>query len=106
MRWISSVAILFYLAILCTPQAFAVQDVRLSPIADSQLYALNLSQQQLAHIPGENSHTDKDDTPPALPQSTTKPLFYRSCAQTTGALLLGSYSVVVRPQQPRAPPLC
>ena len=106
MRWISRVAILFYLAILCTPQAFAVQDVRLSPLADSQLYALNLSQQQLAHIPGENSHSDKDDTPPALPQSTTKQPSYRTSDQPTSILLLGSYSAVVRPQQPRAPPLC
>ncbi|GAB58055.1 hypothetical protein [Rheinheimera nanhaiensis] len=105
MRWISRVAILFYLAILCTPQAFAVQDVRLSPLADSQLYALNLSHQQLAHIPGENSHTDNDDTPPALPKSATTLPSYRPCYLAGGAQLFGTCSVVVRPQQPRAPPL-
>lgn len=105
MRWISSVAILFYLAILCTPQAFAVQDVRLSPLADSQLYALNLNQQQLAHIPGENSHTDNDDTPPALPQSANTLLSFLPSCQAVGALLSASALVVVGPQQPRAPPL-
>ncbi|MEO3878662.1 hypothetical protein [Rheinheimera fenheensis] len=105
MRWINSVAILFYLAILCTPQAFAVQDVRLSPLADSQLYALNLSQQQLAHISGENNHTDNDDTPPVLPQSITKPFLHQTCGHAKGTLLLGSCSAAIRPQQPRAPPL-
>jgi hypothetical protein len=105
MCWISRVAILFYLAILCTPQAFAVQDVRLSPLADSQLYALNLSHQQLAHIAAENSHTDTDDTPPALPNSSNTGLCFRPSCHAAGARLLVTSSAAVWPQQPRAPPL-
>jgi hypothetical protein len=105
MRWISRVAILFYLAILCTPQAFAVQDMRLSPLADSQLYALNVSYQQLAHIPGENSHSDNDDTPPALPPSANALPTYRPCSYAADASVFAACSAVVRPQQPRAPPL-
>ncbi|MBU2112160.1 MAG: hypothetical protein KKE94_00140 [Gammaproteobacteria bacterium] len=105
MCWISRVAILFYLAILCTPHAFAVQDVRLSPLADSQLYALSLSQQQLAHIPAENSHSDNDDTPPALPSSANALPTYHPCSHAADASLFAAGPAVVRPQQPRAPPL-
>ena len=105
MRWISGVAILFYIAILCTPQAFAVQDVRLSPLADSQLYALNLSHQQPAHIAGENSHTDTDDTTPALTNSANTLLSFLPSCHAAGLRLLATFTAAVRPQQPRAPPL-
>jgi len=40
MRWLSSFALLLYLSLLCTPQAFAVHDQRLSPLADTQFHAL------------------------------------------------------------------
>lgn len=41
MRWFSSFAILVYLSLLCSPQALAVHDSRLSPLADTQLQGLN-----------------------------------------------------------------
>lgn len=62
MRWLSSVAILFYLSLLCMPQALAVHDVRLSPLADSQLYAITPTLPQ----PILSSLQDIDDAPVAL----------------------------------------
>lgn len=46
MRWCSGFAILFYLSLLCTPQAFAVHDARVTPLADSQLQAVPVALQQ------------------------------------------------------------
>ena len=40
MRWFSGFAILLYLSLLCTPQGFAVQDLRLAPLADHQITAV------------------------------------------------------------------
>lgn len=65
MRWLSFFAILFYIGLLCTPQSFAVHDVRLSPLADTQLQAL---------LPGLPTHTvdnaqNNDDDPPVLPST-------------------------------------
>ncbi|MEH8016420.1 hypothetical protein MN202_04200 [Rheinheimera muenzenbergensis] len=40
MRWLSSLAILMMLSLWCTPQAFAVHDSRLSPLADTSLHAV------------------------------------------------------------------
>lgn len=101
MRWISGVAILFYLAILCTPQAFAVQDLRLSPLADSQLYALSQSQQQAL----VNITADNDDTPPLLPANTGVVLSRALFTVTTVATFTDASSPTKQPQQPRAPPL-
>lgn len=62
MRWRSCFAILFYISLLCIPQAIAVHDVRLSPLADTQLQAL---------LPSLPAHTidntqNNDNDPPAL----------------------------------------
>ena len=101
MRWLSSVAILFYLSLLCTPQAFAVHDVRLSPLADSQLYALTpvLPQHLL------NAQTDTDDTPPAvlLPAPLVLAQNYSVTVAATAELQLANHFLVNL--QARAPPL-
>lgn len=41
MCWLSRFAILLYLAFLCSPQAFAVHEHRVAPLADTQLQALS-----------------------------------------------------------------
>ena len=101
MRWLSSVAILFYLSLLCTPQAFAVHDVRLSPLADSQLYALTPALPQ--HL--LNAQTDTDDTPPAvlLPAPLVLAQNYSVTVAATALLQLASQFLVSL--QARAPPL-
>ncbi|GHG67183.1 hypothetical protein GCM10010919_15690 [Alishewanella longhuensis] len=57
MRWLSGFAILFYLSLLCTPQAFALHDANVSPLADSQLQAVQPALQQ--HLP--NQTNDQED---------------------------------------------
>lgn len=57
MRWFSGFAILFYLSLLCMPQAFAVHDANVSPLADSQLQAVPPALQQ--HLLSQPD--DKDD---------------------------------------------
>lgn len=60
MRWFSSLTILIYLSLLCSPQALAVHDSRLSPLADTQLQGLNpainsaLNQKSLAPVADDN----------------------------------------------------
>lgn len=100
MRWLSSVAILFYLSLLCTPQAFAVHDVRLSPLADSQLYALTPALPQ--HL--LNAETDTDDSPPAvlLPAPLALAQHYSVSVAETALLQLASHFLVNL--QARAPP--
>ena len=100
MRWLSSVAILFYLSLLCTPQAFAVHDVRLSPLADSQLYALTPALPQ--HL--LTAQTDTDDSPPAvlLPAPLALAQHYSVSVAETAHLQLASHFLVNL--QARAPP--
>ena len=59
MRWLSSFALLLYFCILCTPQAFAVHDARLSPLADKQFYAVTA--ETLCNA--ETAETDSHDEP-------------------------------------------
>lgn len=100
MRWLSSVAILFYLSLLCTPQVFAVHDVRLSPLADSQLYAITPALPQ--HL--LSAETDTDDTPPAalLPAPLVLAQYYSVTVAATASLQLASHFLVNL--QARAPP--
>lgn len=62
MRWFSHIAILLYLTILCAPQAMVVHDVRLSPLADSQIQALPPT----ALLQAVSQTAEADDEPPAL----------------------------------------
>lgn len=57
MRWFSGFAILFYLSLLCTPQAFAVHDAKVSPLADSQLQAVQPALQQ--HLLSQSPDQDE-----------------------------------------------
>ncbi|QBL08446.1 hypothetical protein E0Z06_02415 [Rheinheimera sp. D18] len=67
LRWLSSFALLLYLSLLCTPQAFAVHDARLSPLADTQFHALTAQTQQ-CFVECDVNNTD--DPQPALPEPT------------------------------------
>ncbi|CAM3754355.1 hypothetical protein [Rheinheimera salexigens] len=101
MRWLSRFALVFYLSILCTPQAFAVQDLRLSPLAETQLQGLvpNVSSYTLDHL------LQQDDQPPTglitanLPVAT--PLKYH--ASTVLAQMIKA--TLYQQHQARAPPL-
>ncbi len=64
MRWLSSFALLLYLSLLCTPQAFAVHDQRLSPLADTQFHAITSS---LAHHTAATEQDSADEPQPVLP---------------------------------------
>lgn len=101
MRWLSSVAILFYLSLLCTPQAFAMHDARLSPLADSQLYAISAAPPQSLLSTQQNL----DDTPPAalLPAAPTVAHYGTSIAIVSPTKPVNS-QFLTSPQA-RAPPL-
>jgi hypothetical protein len=101
MRWLSSFAILLYLSLLCMPQAFAVHDKRLSPMAETQLQAITPALHQTAL----NTEQDAgEEQQPALPVAALKnslPLYLNSYS--------GSRSLSLRhfllSLQARAPPL-
>lgn len=61
MRWFSGFAILFYLSLLCTPQVFAVHEAKVSPLADSQLQAV----QPALQLQLQNQATDNEEPPTA-----------------------------------------
>lgn len=100
MRWLSRFAILFYLSLLCTPQAFAVHDLRLSPLADTQLQAV------MPALPlhlADNSQTDDND-PPVLPTTLIVKVrcLYRHCILPAAGQCYSA--VVLLSHPPRAPP--
>lgn len=64
MRWLSCFGLLLYLSLLCTPQAFAVHDTRLSPLADTQFHAIAAATSELIT---DRQQDSTDDTSPALP---------------------------------------
>ncbi|PKM19494.1 MAG: hypothetical protein CVV11_07620 [Gammaproteobacteria bacterium HGW-Gammaproteobacteria-15] len=100
MRWLSSFAILFYLSLLCTPQAFAVHDARLSPLADSQFHAVNPS----LHQHTLNTPQDKDDQPKfAVIPAKRSAVFSLTCVAAV-VISAAPHTIVVSPQQARAPP--
>lgn len=70
MRWLSGFAILFYLSLLCTPQAFALHDANVSPLADSQLQAVQPALQQ--HL---LSQTNDQEDPHAAALIAAEPRF-------------------------------
>ena len=100
MRWLSSFAILFYLSLLCTPQAFAVHDDRLSPLADSQFHAVNPS----LHQHTLNTPQDKDDQPQFAVMPAKRSAIFRLVSVAVVVIPVQHYAVVVTPQQARAPP--
>lgn len=60
MRWFSGFAILLYLSLLCTPQGFAVHDLRLAPLADHQITAVTAKVYSLNER--ATAADDNDDT--------------------------------------------
>lgn len=100
MRGFSGIAILLYLCLLCTPQAFAVHDPRLSPLADTQLQAISPALQQYLYNTAEQADTD----PPALPVATSAPRVnsYNERVLVSHSVSLATVFSVV---QPRAPPV-
>lgn len=66
MRWLSSFALLLYLSLLCTPQAFAVHDQRLSPLADTQFNAITPT---VSHHTVTTEQDSTDEPQAALPVS-------------------------------------
>lgn len=101
MRWLSSVALLLFLNLWCTPQAFAVHDSRLSPLADTQFYAV-AAQQYCADL---NMATDSSDEPQS-PVSACPAISWHALAGT--ALSANTSRLVTalpRYSQPRAPPV-
>lgn len=101
MRWLSSFAILLYLSLLCMPQAFAVHDKRLSPMAETQLQAIS----PLLHQTTFNTEQDAgEEQQPALPGIALKhslPLYLN--VYSGGRTSVWRY--VLLSLQARAPPV-
>jgi hypothetical protein len=101
MRWLSRFALVCYLCLLCTPQAIAVQDLRLSPLSETQLQGLlpNISSYTLDHL------AQQDDQPSTglITSSLTlaKPVLFPASSRLT----LWLSSAPFQPHQARAPPL-
>jgi len=100
-RWLSSFAILLYLSLLCMPQAFAVHDKRLSPMAETQLQAIT----PVLHQTTFNTEQDAgEEQHPALPTIAFKyslPLYLNS--YNGGKTLSSRYFLLSL--QARAPPV-
>lgn len=100
MRWLSSFALLLFLNLWCTPQAFAVHDSRLSPLADTQFYAVtSVSSCHQFNIETESSDEPQDSLKPGA-TVFTPPLAGHIQAANTCSLAATPY----RYNQPRAPP--
>ncbi|MEO3864628.1 hypothetical protein [Rheinheimera fenheensis] len=100
MRWLSSFALLLFLNLWCTPQAFAVHDSRLSPLADTQFYAVT----SVASCHQFNIETESNDEP----QDSLKPGATHVTPSLAGHILATTHcSLAATPyrySQPRAPP--
>ncbi|GAB2908000.1 hypothetical protein [Rheinheimera gaetbuli] len=101
MRWLSSLAILIMLSLWCTPQAFAVHDSRLSPLADTRLHAL-LPQLQDALNADNEDNTDQPQTYLASSFRYPLPHYRVNAKQHDNVVSQASFLSHVRP---RAPPL-
>lgn len=101
MGWISRFVILLYLSLLCTPQALAVHDPRLSPLADTELQAVTPSLQQV--IISSATEPDHDAPPALLSEPVLRFAQYSSVVtQNTRTPFITSASVAT--VQARAPP--
>ncbi|MBZ9610417.1 hypothetical protein [Rheinheimera maricola] len=101
MRWLSSFAILVYLSLLCTPPALAVHDTRLSPLADTQLLALNPALLQHTLAPQD----DPNDEPVAVVNSSMPQLPQAVFAGVAAAVTVVISFFYLPAHQPRAPPV-
>lgn len=100
MRWLSSLAILMMLSLWCTPQAFAVHDSRLSPLADTHLHALLPLVQDVLNADSEDN-TDQPQT--YLASSFLYPLYgFHSAAKQHDNVV--NQPTFLSSLRPRAPP--
>lgn len=98
MRWFSCFAVLLYLSLLCTPQAVAVHDLRLAPLADHQLTAVTAKLYTLNERTTAADDQDDQATPPpySTPPVATPAIINFFC---------GSYLAALQPHfSARAPP--
>jgi hypothetical protein len=100
LHWLSRFALLLYLTVLCTPQAFAVHDTRLSPLADSQFHAVAPAEQSSVTKTEQDS---VDEPQPALPRSTIVEL-QPAGINTTAVDAPSGTPAFLFAQQARAPP--
>lgn len=100
MRWLSGFAILFYLSLLCTPQAFAEHDTRVSPLADHQLQAVPVSIQQYSTTQTDDNH----DKPAATSTAAVLTLFALIDSPALPSLSSFSSNWLLSVWRARAPP--
>ena len=100
MRWFSGIAILLYLCLLCTPQAFAVHDPRLSPLADAELLAVSPTLQHYL-----NNTTEQPDSDSPLPPAAVNITIPASDTTLVSVIICGSCPSFFSEIQPRAPPV-
>jgi len=100
-RWLSSFALILYLSLLCTPQAFAVHDARLSPLADTQFHAVT---PEIPQCTTDVAQDGADEPQPVLPVTANKQLRY-NCNNSPEQLISASLPVSLALHQARAPPL-
>lgn len=62
MRWLNAVALILYLSLLVTPQVAASHAPHLTPLADSQLQAINPLTGQLSLTGTHETGDDNDST--------------------------------------------
>ena len=101
MRWLSSFALMLYLSLLCTPQAFAVHDAWLSPLADTQFHAVT---PEIPQCTSDVTQDGADEPQPVLPVAGNKQLPHNhnhAVEQRTS----GSRTASLTLQQARAPPV-
>lgn len=101
MRWLSSLAILMMLSLWCTPQAFAVHDSRLSPLADTSLHAVLPLLPETVNTDSEDN-TDQPQTYLASSFRYLLPRYRVDAKQHDNVVSQASFLSNVRP---RAPPL-
>lgn len=100
MRWFSSLTILFYLSLLCTPQVFALHDAKVSPLADSQLQAVQPALQ--LHLLNQENEQEEPHSAALIAASNRFALSFEQ-ALTVFALQI-TYRNLYKLQQSRAPP--
>ena len=105
MRWLSSVIILVYLSLLCSPQALAVQQSRIAPLVETQLQGLTPAIQsafQQQYLLFED--TDSDEPFVALTTS-----YHVNLTAAVAGLIYGRYWSVATTESvahsARAPPV-
>lgn len=101
MRWLSSFALILYLSLLCTPQAFAVHDARLSPLADTQFHAVT---PEIPQCTSDLTQDSADEPQPVLPAASSKQLPY-SCTLSVNQPSSAQHTTSLSLQHARAPPV-